>query len=204
MRAGPVDAGALDAGALDAGAVDAGALDAGAPGGGTGPGAAVSRFTVLYDADCPLCTWVRSWLEDRPQYVPLDFVPLGSPQARAAFPALDHDRTREEVTVVADTGEVWTADGAWLAVLWATVDYRSLAERLSGPQMRGQVRRVALSLAASRMGRPAPPPCGPSSAGCRVPTPAGGSAHAPAGPRLRADPRPGAVVSGSMTPAAGG
>jgi predicted DCC family thiol-disulfide oxidoreductase YuxK len=130
--------------------------------------AEICRLTVLYDPDCPLCSWVRDWLERRPQYVPLDFVPLGSEQARATFPALDHARTREEVTVVADTGEVWTADGAWLAVLWATVDYRSLAERLSGPQARGQVRRVALSLAASRMGRPAPPACTPDGA-CAVP-----------------------------------
>ncbi len=93
-------------------------------------------LTVLYDADCGLCRWVRGWLEATPQLVPLSWVPCGSPQARSRFPWLDHDRTREEVTVVADDGSVWTAEGAWIMCLWATAAHRDLAVWLSGPGRR--------------------------------------------------------------------
>lgn len=34
--------------------------------------------------------------------------------------------------MVADTGEVWTGDAAWVVCLWATVDHRGLAHGLSG------------------------------------------------------------------------
>jgi predicted DCC family thiol-disulfide oxidoreductase YuxK len=111
---------------------------------------AIGRLTVLYDADCGLCRWVRRWLEREPQLVPLEFVACGSAEARRWFPGLDHGRTREEVTVVADTGEVWTAEGAWIACLWATSAHRDLADRLSVPRLRPTARRVALTVAGLR------------------------------------------------------
>lgn len=121
---------------------------------------AVGRLTVLYDADCGLCRWVRGWLEGAPLLVPLDWVPCGSDEARRRLPHLDHDRTREEVTVVADTGEVWTDGGAWIVCLWATAAHRDLAVRLGGSATgRRAARAVALSVAAAAQGRPAPPAC---------------------------------------------
>jgi predicted DCC family thiol-disulfide oxidoreductase YuxK len=108
---------------------------------------AVSRLTVLYDAECALCRWVRSWLEASPTLVPLEFVPLGSAEARLRFPGLAHERTREEVTVVADTGEVWTAEAAWVVCLWATAEHRGLAELLARPAWRDTARAVALAVA---------------------------------------------------------
>jgi predicted DCC family thiol-disulfide oxidoreductase YuxK len=133
---------------------------------------AIRRLTVLYDADCGLCRWVRRWLEREPQLVPLEFVPCGSAEARRRFPALDHGRTREEVTVVADTGEVWTADGAWIACLWATAAHRGLADRLSRPALRPTARRVALGVAALRRGGPPPAAC--TDEACPTGGPAGG------------------------------
>ena len=118
----------------------------------------VRSLTVLYDADCPLCRWVRGWLEEQPQIVPLRWLPCGSAQARAALPHLDHDRTQEEITVIADSGEVWTAEGAWIACLWATVTYRDLAYWLSHPKRRQSARSAALA-AASRFRRTPPPTC---------------------------------------------
>ncbi|GMA86620.1 hypothetical protein GCM10025868_18700 [Angustibacter aerolatus] len=53
-------------------------------------------LVVLYDADCPLCRWVRGWLGGTPLLVPLRWVPCGSEQARRLLPWLDHDRTRGE------------------------------------------------------------------------------------------------------------
>jgi predicted DCC family thiol-disulfide oxidoreductase YuxK len=127
-------------------------------------------LTVLYDADCGLCRWVREWLEGKALLVPLAFVPLGSPLARAKFPALDHDRTRDEVTVVSDDGAVYRAEAAWIACLWATSEHRGLAHWLSGSRRRAGARHVALALAArtSARGRPADctaPGTGPGAGG---------------------------------------
>lgn len=91
------------------------------------------RLTVLYDARCPLCTRFHDWLADQPVLVPLDLVPVGSAEARRRFPTLDHARTLEEVTVVADDGAVWTGPSAWVMCLWATARHRPLAERLATP-----------------------------------------------------------------------
>ena len=110
------------------------------------------RLTVLYDAGCPICRAARTWLAGRAQLVPLDFVPAGSAQARALFPTLDQARTLTEITVVADTGAVYTGDAAWLMCLWALSGYRSLALRLAEPGLRPLARRAVAAAAAIREG----------------------------------------------------
>lgn len=92
----------------------------------------VRHLTVLYDASCGLCTGVQGWLDGKALLVEVELVAAASPEARRRFPWLDHDATLDEVTVVADTGEVWTGDAAWIVCLWATVDHRALAYRLAG------------------------------------------------------------------------
>jgi len=91
------------------------------------------RLTVLYDDRCPLCRTFSTWLARQPVLVPLDLVPADSPAARQRFPALDHARTLEEVTVVSDAGAVWTGAHAWVMCLWATAAHRALAESLARP-----------------------------------------------------------------------
>ncbi len=88
-------------------------------------GGGIRVFTVLFDAACPLCRAARRWLSSRAQLVPLEFVPAGSAEARRRFPGLDHDATLRDLTVIADTGEVYAGDGAWFACLWALADHRS-------------------------------------------------------------------------------
>ncbi|MEU0284621.1 DUF393 domain-containing protein [Streptomyces sp. NPDC006147] len=93
----------------------------------------VRGLTVLYDAGCPLCCFVRDWLVRRPQLVPLELVPAGSTAARDLFPRLDHSTTRAEITVVGDAGQVYRGASAWIVTLWALRDHRRLAHRLSTP-----------------------------------------------------------------------
>ncbi|GAA0801641.1 thiol-disulfide oxidoreductase DCC family protein [Spirilliplanes yamanashiensis] len=112
------------------------------------PGGRIGGFTVLYDAGCPICRAAHHWLAGRPQLVPLTFVPAASPAARRLFPGLDHARTLRDITVVADTGEVYAGDAAWLACLWALADYRALADRLARPDLLPTARRV-IGLAAA-------------------------------------------------------
>ncbi|GAA4675704.1 thiol-disulfide oxidoreductase DCC family protein [Phytohabitans rumicis] len=117
----------------------------------TGHGArGVHALTVLYDAHCPLCRAAHRWLAARDQLVPLEFVPAGSDEARRRLPGLDHGATLRDVTVVADTGEVYVGDGAWLACLWALAGYRELAERLARPHLLPVARRVIAAAAAVR------------------------------------------------------
>ncbi|MFF4603045.1 thiol-disulfide oxidoreductase DCC family protein [Streptomyces sp. NPDC001339] len=91
----------------------------------------VRRLTVLYDADCPLCTFVRNWLVRQPQLVPLDPVPAGSGEAQRRFPALDHAATLREITVVGDAGQVYTGAAAWVVCLWSLAGYRPMSHRFS-------------------------------------------------------------------------
>jgi predicted DCC family thiol-disulfide oxidoreductase YuxK len=112
--------------------------------GGTG------AFTVLYDAHCPLCRTASRWLQTRDQLVPLRFVAAGSAAARQRFPGLNHEATLRDITVVADTGEVYVGDGAWVACLWSLAGYRELAERLSRPHLLPLARQVVAAASAVR------------------------------------------------------
>ncbi|GGX38900.1 thiol-disulfide oxidoreductase DCC family protein [Streptomyces fructofermentans] len=93
----------------------------------------VRGLTVLYDAGCSLCAFLRDWLARQRQLVPLDLVPAGSPAARERFPGLDHGATLDEITVVGDSGQVYRGPDAWIVTLWALADHRATAHRLSGP-----------------------------------------------------------------------
>lgn len=108
------------------------------------------ELTVLYDAQCPLCTRFRDWLEAQALLLPVHLVPAGSAQAHGLFPTLDHARTLEEITVVGDDGSVWTQEHAWVMCLWATRAHRGLAERLARPQWLPLARGAAHSAAGLR------------------------------------------------------
>ncbi|MGW3336407.1 thiol-disulfide oxidoreductase DCC family protein [Streptomyces sp. NPDC001009] len=110
--------------------------------------APVRGLTVLYDAECALCTHLRDWLVRQSQLVPLELVPAGSAEARTRFPGIDPARTLEEVTVIGDSGQVYRGTAAWIVVLWALREHRPLAHRLSSPT--GAVLARGAVLAAAR------------------------------------------------------
>lgn len=126
----------------------------------------MQRLTVLYDADCALCTRFRDWLAAQPQLVPVDLVPAGSPLARARLPELDHEATLQEVTAVADTGEVYVGAYAWVMCLWATAEHRALAERLARPAWLPIARMSAYAAAGLRGALSIAPEGGGYAGGC--------------------------------------
>lgn len=128
--------------------------------------APVRRLTVLYDAQCPLCTHLRHWLGRQRQLVPLDLVPAGSAEARRRFPELDPASTYEEITVVGDLGQVYRGTSAWIVCLWALAKYRSKAHWLTTPAGAPFARGTVL--AAARYRAATAPRCGPGQA-CPVP-----------------------------------
>lgn len=141
--------------------MDAAAPPAGTPGPGSPPRPAarrpVRRLTVLYDRNCRLCAFAAAWLARQRQLVPLDLVPAGSAGARSRFPELDHDSTAEEVTVVADGGQVYRGDSAWVVCLWALADHRALSHTLTTPAGRRLARAAVLGAAKYRAAaRPSP------------------------------------------------
>ncbi|MGV9994135.1 thiol-disulfide oxidoreductase DCC family protein [Streptomyces sp. NPDC003374] len=121
-----------------------------------GAGAArvpVRGLTVLYDAECSLCAFVRDWLVRQRQLVRLELVPAGSEEARRRFPGLDHRSTLEEITVVGDCGQVYRGAAAWVTVLWALREHRPLAHRLSTPAGARLARGAVLAAAKWRESR---------------------------------------------------
>ncbi|MER6061578.1 DUF393 domain-containing protein [Streptomyces sp. NPDC001792] len=116
-------------------------------------GVPVRRLTVLYDAECGLCTHLRGWLARQPQLVPLELVPAGSDGARTRFPGLDHAATLDEVTVVGDSGQIYRGSRAWIVVLWALREHRPLAHRLSTPSGARLARGAVLAAAKWRGAR---------------------------------------------------
>ncbi|MFC9324987.1 thiol-disulfide oxidoreductase DCC family protein [Kitasatospora sp. NPDC057015] len=120
----------------------------------------VTRITVLHDPACPLCRRLTAWLHDQDQLVPLDFVAVASAEARERYPGLDHDASLGEITVVADTGEVWRGPQAFVTCLWALAEHRPLAQRLGTPAGLPLARAAAFAAgryrAATAAGRAAP------------------------------------------------
>ncbi|WP_408056403.1 thiol-disulfide oxidoreductase DCC family protein, partial [Streptomyces mesophilus] len=118
--------------------------------------APVRRLTVLYDAECPLCTHLRNWLVKQRQLVPLDLVPAGSQEAGRRFPGIDHGRTLDEITVVGDGGQVYRGPAAWVVCLWALAEHRPMAHRVASHSGARFARAVLLAAAKYREGQRRP------------------------------------------------
>jgi len=97
----------------------------------------MTRLTVFYDARCGLCCAVRDWIGRKRQLLPLDFRPADAGGS-------------DELTVRADSGEIWTGDSAWLMVLWALADYRTWSYRLASPLLLPTARGMFATLSAFR------------------------------------------------------
>jgi predicted DCC family thiol-disulfide oxidoreductase YuxK len=96
----------------------------------------MTRLTVYYDARCGLCCAVRDWIARQRQLIPV-----------TCRPKLED---MPELVVVADSGEMWSGDSAWVIVLWALEDYRPWARRLASPVLLPAVRSVFARLSKYR------------------------------------------------------
>ena len=110
----------------------------------------MSALTVLYDPTCGLCRRAHEWLVGQRKLVELVFVPCKSEEARQLYPQLDHDLTAKDLTVISDEGAVYIGPKAWLMVLWALVQYREWAYRLSTPELLPTTRRVVSLISQNR------------------------------------------------------
>lgn len=107
----------------------------------------VTSITVLYDAECGLCTFAKDWMREQPSLTVIKFVAAGSSEAQRAFPQIPAG----ELAVVADTGEVWLGNHAWIVCLWALRDYRDLAFRLTSPALSLLAREAFAAVSRNRI-----------------------------------------------------
>lgn len=114
-------------------------------------------LTVLYDANCRVCRQARGWLEEKPKFVALRFVPAGSPEAARLFPELDPEETLRQITLVGDDGSVYRGAKAWVMCLWATERYRHLAGKLASPKLMPRAERFVARVSAERWRWSEPP-----------------------------------------------
>ncbi|MFI7340028.1 thiol-disulfide oxidoreductase DCC family protein [Streptomyces sp. NPDC050085] len=110
----------------------------------------VRRLTVLYDAQCPLCTFVRGWLGRQRQLVPLEFVAAGSREARQRYPGIDHAATLGDITVIGDGGQLYRGGAAWVVCMWALREHRVTAHRMCTPAGMKVAKQIVLGVAKYR------------------------------------------------------
>lgn len=111
----------------------------------------ISTLYAFYDGECGLCAACRRWVSQQPQLVPVCFLPYQSEDAQRLCPSLPELNPELEIVVMADTGEVYQGDAAWITLLWATASWRSAAVDLSSPGLRGMARRVVEAVSENRL-----------------------------------------------------
>lgn len=107
-------------------------------------------LTVLYDPECGLCRRAHEWLAEQSKLIEMIFVPCASAEARKRFPQLNHDLTKQDLTVVSDDGAVYFGPKAWLMVLWSLTRYRDWSYRLAAPELLPTTKRVVSAISQNR------------------------------------------------------
>jgi predicted DCC family thiol-disulfide oxidoreductase YuxK len=106
----------------------------------------INSFMIIFDADCGLCALAKDWIQQQVPMIVLNFLPTGSSEARRRFPQLPAG----ELAVVANTGDVWLGNHAWIVCLWALKEYRDLAFRLTSPLLALMAREAFLVVSKNR------------------------------------------------------
>ncbi|MCL6601020.1 MAG: DUF393 domain-containing protein [Alicyclobacillus macrosporangiidus] len=111
------------------------------------------RFTVLYDAQCPLCERAANWLRERDKSGQLHFRPAQD-IGFVRTCRLDPKAVLEEMHVVSDTGEVRRGADAIVWVMSQLPGYRWLGVLYGIPGLRAAARSAYRAVAARRIRHP--------------------------------------------------
>ena len=102
----------------------------------------MKKPTVLYDVHCQMCCNIRVWFATQPAFVELEFLAFQLNETRERFPGIENMSPERQLTIIADTGEVWSGVDAWIMCLWALRKYRNWSQRLALPALKPFARRV--------------------------------------------------------------
>jgi predicted DCC family thiol-disulfide oxidoreductase YuxK len=110
----------------------------------------MTKLYVLYDPKCELCCRLKNWILVQRSWIGLALVEQGSEKAKRLFPDLDRVATKEDLAVISDEGAVYLNDRAWIMVLYALVEYREWASRLTHPLLMPLARQAFAALSKNR------------------------------------------------------
>jgi len=110
----------------------------------------MEKLYVLYDPKCELCYRLKNWILVQRSWIGLAVIEQGSEKARRLFPDLEQIAGKEDLAVISDEGAVYLNDHAWIMVLYAMVDYRDWAARLTHPLLMPLARQAFAALSKNR------------------------------------------------------
>jgi predicted DCC family thiol-disulfide oxidoreductase YuxK len=110
----------------------------------------MEKLYVLYDPKCELCCRLKNWILVQRSWIGLALVEQGSEKAKRLFPELDGIAGKEDLAVISDEGAVYLNDRAWIMVLYAMVEYREWAARLTHPVLMPLARQAFAALSKNR------------------------------------------------------
>ena len=105
---------------------------------------------VLYDPKCELCCRLKNWILVQRSWIGIALVEQGSEKAKRLFPDLERIATKEDLAVISDEGAVYLNDRAWIMVMYAMVEYRDWASRLTHPLLMPLARQAFAALSKNR------------------------------------------------------
>lgn len=110
----------------------------------------MNSITIFYDERCGFCRFCRAWLEAQPKYVAMRFVPRDAEEVGRRWPAVAALQDADEMLVLDDRGGLYRGEKAYIVVLYALREWRSLSLRLAQPMWRGLARRAFRMAARNR------------------------------------------------------
>jgi predicted DCC family thiol-disulfide oxidoreductase YuxK len=110
----------------------------------------MEKLYVIYDPKCELCCRLKNWILVQRSWIGLALLEQGSEKARRLFPELDRVATKEDLAVISDEGAVYLNDRAWIMVMYAMVEYREWAARLTHPVLMPLARQAFAALSKNR------------------------------------------------------
>ena len=110
----------------------------------------MEKLYVLYDPNCELCCRLKDWILVQRAWIGIAVIAAGSEKAKRLFPELDQIAGQDDLAVISDEGEVYLNDRAWIMVLYAMVEYRDWAARLTHPLLMPLARQAFATLSKNR------------------------------------------------------
>jgi predicted DCC family thiol-disulfide oxidoreductase YuxK len=110
----------------------------------------MEKLYVLYDPKCELCCRLKNWILVQRSWIGIALVDQGSEKAKRLFPDLERIATKEDLAVISDEGAVYLNDRAWIMVMYAMVEYRDWASRLTHPLLMPLARQAFAALSKNR------------------------------------------------------
>jgi predicted DCC family thiol-disulfide oxidoreductase YuxK len=110
----------------------------------------MQKLYVLYDPKCEICRRLKDWILVQRSWIGIAVLEAGSKKARRLFPELEQIATQDDLAVISDEGAVYLNNHAWIMVLYAMVEYRDWAARLTHPLLAPLARQAFAALSKNR------------------------------------------------------